>query len=175
MGGRALRGAQRRCGALGAETPTLEGQPNPNAGWPNLNTTRCRSDVAVDGAGRVYVACTGRRTITTRDGFQRMPDVGGGVGSWNDFVRVYSADLGSVVYSSLLTGVWDTTRGEGGGNTTLRLALPAEGGLYTVGFSAVDADGTTASGAPLPTAALRGLLRATPASEDGILAFLRVP
>jgi len=113
--------------------PNLGGWPNPNAGWPNLNTTRCRNDLEVFPDGSVLVACTGRRTATTVNAHQRMPLPGQSVGTWNDFVRVYRPDLSGVIYSSLLTGDWDQTTGQGGGNTHLQAVLPLAGGLLTVG------------------------------------------
>lgn len=100
--------------------PQLSDWPDPNSGWPNLNTTRNCNDLDVAADGRIAVTCKGRRTITTRAAWQTMPPpVGAGasqVGSWNAFVRVYASDLSNVVYSSLLTGRWDTTTGVGGDN-----------------------------------------------------------
>lgn len=100
--------------------PLLSDWPDPNSGWPNLNTTRNCNDVDIGADGSVAVTCKGRRTITTRAAWQTMPPpVGAGaslVGSWNSFVRVYASDLSTVIYSSLLTGRWDTTTGVGGDN-----------------------------------------------------------
>ena len=51
------------------------GWPNPNAGWPNLNTTRTFGRApAFDNEGRLLVVAQGRRTHTTRNAFQRMPN-----------------------------------------------------------------------------------------------------
>ncbi|MCB9528863.1 MAG: hypothetical protein H6701_10830 [Myxococcales bacterium] len=133
-----------------AEHP-LAGQPNPNAGWPDLNTTRCRAP-RVDAAGRVYLACTGRRTITTADAWQPMPPLGGGAGTWNEFVRVYTPDLSALVYSTLVTGDWDRETGAGGGNTRLAALAPAPGGVVTVGAMLRGDDGAPA-GAPVPVTA----------------------
>lgn len=150
----------------------LQGQPNPNAGWPDLNTTRCRSDVFIASDGRVGVVCTGRRTITTVQAHQRMPAPGAGVGTWNEFVRVYSADLSEVEYSTLLTGDWNTTDGTGGGNTWLRMAAIVDEGVYTLGWNQVDEVDGSPTGVPVPTA-IAGPLRIAPTRQDGLIGFFR--
>lgn len=100
--------------------PLLSDWPNPNSGWPDLNTTRSCNDLDVGSDGSIAVTCKGRRSVTTSNAWQRMPSpVGAGaglVGSWNAFVRVYASDLSTVRYSSLLTGQWNTTTGTGGDN-----------------------------------------------------------
>ncbi|MCC5808256.1 MAG: hypothetical protein JJU00_18155 [Opitutales bacterium] len=51
------------------------GWPNPNAGWPNLNTTRTFGRTPMfDNEGRLLVVAQGRRTHTTRNAYQRMPN-----------------------------------------------------------------------------------------------------
>ncbi len=128
--------------------PLLDHWPDINAGWPDFNTTRLRPVVALDATGAVHVVGTGRNTVTTRNAWQAFPsplDAGRGIGSWNDFVRVYQPDLTSLAYSSLLTGAWDRADGKGGGNVTLRGVCPVPGGVIAVG-------GIKADGADLPTA-----------------------
>lgn len=144
----------------------LAGQADPNAGWPNLNTTRCRPP-QVDDRGRVYLTCTGRRTLTTADAFQRMPGVGEGAGSWNAFARIYTADLSGVLYSTLLTGDWDRETGQGGGNTRLSAIAPLPGGLAVVGYVQRDDDGLRI-GAPVPTAAVPPWAGDGGAAGDGL-------
>ncbi len=104
-------------------TGLLAGWPNPNAGWPNLNTTRNCNDLKIASDGAVGIVCQGRRTITTNNAWQTMPYPIGTeaslVGTWNYFVRVYEPDLSGLRYSSLITGAWNTTNGQGGDNTSL--------------------------------------------------------
>ena len=159
--------------------PLLEGWPNPNAGWPNLNTTRCGSnggysgEIEIGPEGEVAVLCLGRRTITSRDGHQRMPRPNVAdplTGSWNQFVRVYTPDLSGLRYSSLLTGVWDTLGGAGGDNTQLiGLALRPDG-VFVAGFH--EATQTIADGEPVPTADVPGWGDALPLGESALLARL---
>ena len=152
--------------------PNLGGWPNPNAGWPNLNTTRCRNDVEVFADGSVLIACTGRRTATTVNAHQRMPLPGQGTGTWNDFVRVYQPDLSGLVYSSLLTGDWDQSTGQGGGNTHINAVLPIAGGLIAVGHH--EAVAGNPEGEPVPIAGTVPVWgRATPTGETALLARLQ--
>ena len=152
--------------------PNLGGWPNPNAGWPNLNTTRCRNDIEVFADGSVLIACTGRRTATTVNAHQRMPLPGQGVGTWNEFVRVYRPDLSGVVYSSLLTGDWDQTTGQGGGNTHLQGILPLADGLLAIGHH--ESDDGVPSGEPVPISGTPPAWgRATPTGETALIARLR--
>jgi hypothetical protein len=150
--------------------PNIDGFPNPNAGWPNLNTTRCETTLHADLSGAVYLTCVGRRTITTRAAYQKMPLPGNGVGTWNDFVRVYSPTLNTLVYSSLLTGNWDQTTGSGGGNIDVRGVFPTNNGVLVVGFH--PATSGIANGVPMPTANIPAWGSSTPANETGVLARL---
>lgn len=53
----------------------LDGWPSRNAGWPNLNTTPTRGrPPAFDNEGRLHVVAIGRRTHTTRNAWQKMPN-----------------------------------------------------------------------------------------------------
>ena len=152
--------------------PNLGGWPNPNAGWPELNTTRCRNDVEVLEDGSVLIACTGRRTATTIDAHQRMPLPGQAVGTWNEFVRVYRSDLSGLVYSSLLTGDWDQTTGQGGGNTHIQGVLPLANGVLVTGHH--EADAGSPRGEPVPIAGnTPGWGRATPTGETALVARLQ--
>jgi hypothetical protein len=152
--------------------PNLGGWPNPNAGWPDLNTTRCRSDLEVFADGAVLIACTGRRTATTVNAYQRMPLPGQGVGTWNEFVRVYKPDLSGLIYSSLVTGDWDQTTGQGGGNTHLQGVLPFADGLLALGHH--EAEAGTPRGEPIPPAdSVPAWGGTTPQAETALLARLR--
>jgi hypothetical protein len=115
--------------------PLLDGWPDPNAGWPVLNTTRAK-DLTVDNRGCVYVLATGRRVVTTANAFQKMPKKAEGVSSWSDFVRVYTPDLGRVVYSSILSGPWHPATGQGGGNVALGAVSPWKDGVLIAGDAA---------------------------------------
>lgn len=152
--------------------PNLGGWPNPNAGWPNLNTTRCRPDLEIFPDGAVMIACTGRRTATTVNAYQRMPLPGQGVGTWNEFVRVYKPDLSGLVYSSLVTGDWDQTTGQGGGNTHLQSVLPLADGLLVLGYH--EADSGIPRGEAIPSSgSLPDWGRNTPQNETALVARLR--
>jgi hypothetical protein len=173
-------GAREDAPTFGADKPHLEGQPNPNAGWQDLNTTRCNR-VRVDLDGRVYVSCRGRRTITTNDAFQKMPGVGEGIGQWNRFVRAYNADLSDIVYSTLVTGEWDWETGEGGGVTEITDVWGTPNGVLAVGHHPVYSDkdeeeGRGTAGEPrgeaMPTTnALSWTHEGAPQGMDGILGY----
>ncbi|MEO5626860.1 MAG: hypothetical protein ABIQ70_12700 [Dokdonella sp.] len=167
--------------------PLLNGWPNPNTGWPNLNTTRNCNDMDIGTDGSVAVICQGRRSLTTHGAHQEMPSPAGPtsslVGTWNFFARVYTPDLASVRYSSLLTGAWDTATGAGGDNTQwfgvrfsssslivagTHLACTAVGGSCT--------DALVASGAakpnPTPTSAVPAWGSSLPSGKSGLLGRL---
>lgn len=167
--------------------PLLDGWPNPNAGWPNLNTTRNCSDLEVAADGSVGIVCQGRRTITTSNAHQRMPvPVGAGaslVGTWNHFVRVYTPDLSTLRYSSLLTGVWNTANGQGGDNVTLNGIAFTPGGIIVAGtHNACTSVGglctqalVTAAAAkpnPMPTVGAPAWASTLPQSQSAVLARL---
>jgi len=159
--------------AFGEENDLLAGQPNPNGGWPDVNTTRCRNTVSVDRAGNVWVACTGRRTITTNNAFQQMEPVDGGTGSWNQFVRGYTPDLSNIVYSTLLTGEWDRVEGGGGGNTWIESILPVAGGVMAVGYHEITDEGV-AEGNPMPVSSVPEWGNEAPEGETGVFAHFVV-
>jgi hypothetical protein len=115
-----------------SDDPLLDGWPDPNSGWAKLNTTRLRK-LSVDENGRVLIAGVGRRVLTTSNAFQKMLKKDEGVSSWSDFVRIYKPDLSGVEYSSTLTGSWDKTTGEGGGNIELSGVAFVPGGVLAAG------------------------------------------
>lgn len=121
--------------------PNLDGWPNPNGGWPNVNTTRIsRNSVTVATDGSVYLAGVGRRTFTTANAHQKMVKPYSSVAnssSWNAFVRAYSPKLDSMRYSSLITGVWDTITGAGGDNTAIFAVHKTTNGLVAVGVKSI--------------------------------------
>jgi len=172
-----------------AADPNLDGWPNPNAGWLNLNTTR-EGTLRVGADGAVAVTIKGCRVMTTRGAYQRMlrlsmatppspPNPPNAIqtnnwaGVWASFVRVYAPDLGSVRYSSALAGAWNPTTGSSGTNTELAAALPETDRVLAVGWQSADASGA-ASGQPVPTVAVPAWGRAAPAGQSGLLASLRL-
>ena len=160
--------------------PLLGGWPDPNAGWPNLNTTRCGADagfsgeIAIGPQGEIGLLCTGRRTLTTTDAHQRMPlpnITPYETGTWNDFVRVYAADLASVRYSSLLTGAWDRATGQGGDNTDLIGIDLAADGVRVVGRHTASAV-NVANGAAVPSVGVPAWGAAAPQGQSALVARL---
>lgn len=55
--------------------PEHDGWPDPNGGWPDLNTTRTDGRrLTIDALGRALVTAPGRLVHTTRDAFQKVPN-----------------------------------------------------------------------------------------------------
>jgi hypothetical protein len=152
--------------------PNLDGWPSPNDGWPDVNTTRCRPELKVDGQGRVALAATGRRTLTTRGAYQKMIKPAEGKSVWNDFIRVYSPDFTTLVYSSLLSGTWDPATGQGGGGNITGFAL-VEGAVVVVGRHEAGEDGAL-KGQPIPTANPPAWGLAKPTGAAGVAARLEL-
>lgn len=153
--------------------PLLDGWPDPNAGWPVLNTTRLRA-LNVDENGKVMVAAVGRRVLTTSNAFQKMPKKDEGSSSWSDFVRVYAPDLSAIEYSSLLTGAFDWKTGDGGGNITLSAIVPVAGGVAALGtqdvYSQKDIEESAKRAAKKGGTALPASLVGTPKGNPAPLA-----
>ncbi len=147
--------------------PNLDGWPSHNAGWPELNTTRCETDVKVDVLGRVYLMGKGRRVITTANALQKMSKNPTDISAWSSWVRVFSPRFETLVYSSLLSGQWDNA-GVGGDNTALSGVYPVSGGLILGGWH--KASSGIASGNPIPTINVPWWGSSLPDGETGILA-----
>lgn len=150
--------------------PNLAGFPNPNAGWPTLNTTRlARNNMHVGTDGTVVIAGTGRRTITTANAHQQMVlPQNGGLSSWNQFVRAYSPDLSVPLYSSLIVGEWDTLTQQGGGNTAIHGVFKTAEGI--VAFGHQKATDGVADGNLIPVSNLPEWGKSSPENESAILA-----
>lgn len=148
--------------------PNLDGFPNPNSGWPNLNTTYIvKNAVKITADGSVIIIAKGRRTITTKNAFQKMTNpYYGGQSAWNSFVRVYKDDLSVPTYSSLIVGQWDTVTQVGGGNTELYGVHKTNKGLLLVGGH----DGT---GNEMPTASVPTWGSSNFSGESAIFAYLQ--
>jgi hypothetical protein len=153
--------------------PNLDGWHNPNAGWPDLNTTRCEAGIDVDPQGRVAIACTGRRTITTHDAWQTMLQASEGESKWNEFVRVYTPDLDDVVYSTLLTGTWDPADPGAPNETELGGVFALADGFLATGWHT--ATNGVADGEPVPTGGVPPWGLTAPTNRTGVLARLSVP
>ncbi len=118
--------------------PNMDNWPNPNGGWPNVNTTRlARNAVSTNTDGSVMVAGVGRRVMTTANAHHKMvkqlPTTAANSSSWSQFVRVYSPNLDSLHYSSLVVGNFDTLTGNGGDNTDIYSVYKAAQGVVAVG------------------------------------------
>ena len=150
----------------------LDGWPRFDAAWPDVNTTRCRSQVNVDQLGNIYVCGTGRRPITTKNALMKMPKPGEGVSRWCDFVRVYSRDLTTLRYSSIIAGTWDWKTGEAGSGVSLQAATPIADGLLLVGYSTLDSKTGTIGPTPMPVQNRPSWSTSTRHAEDGIVGRL---
>ena len=161
-------------GSLGTphSDPNLDGWPDPNTGWPNVNTTRmAKNNMKVSSNGDVCVLGVGRRTITTKNAYQKMvKPSNGGVSAWNSFVRVYDAQFQVPKYSSLVVGVWDTLTQAGGGNTELFGVYKASQGVICVGRQTADTSGTP-NGNNIPVTNVTPWGNAIPQNESAILVY----
>jgi hypothetical protein len=152
----------------------LQGWANPNAGWPDLNTTRTDSyELAVDSQGRTYMTAVSRRGFTTTDAFQKQTLPSQGDSVWASFVRVYSPALSTIEYSSLVRGAWsltDTTTT--GNNTELDSFIPTSGGVVVAGYHEINTTTGVALGLPTPTQNVPSWGTATVNGEQALLARL---
>ncbi|MBK7084987.1 MAG: hypothetical protein IPH53_10090 [Flavobacteriales bacterium] len=157
-------------GSLGAPLadPNLDGWPDPNGGWPNVNTTYLgKNNLKVTADGSVLALGKGRRTITTANAYQKMvKPANGGLSTWNDFVRVYTPDLSNLKYSSLLVGQWDTLTQAGGDNVKLLGSFKTKSGVIVVGRH-------TATGAEMPVSAVPAWGTSTFNNGRAVFAYLR--
>lgn len=157
-------------GGLGSPhaDPNLDEWPDPNSGWPDVNTTYLgKNNLKVTADGCVLVLGKGRRTITTANAYQKMvKPANGGVSCWNDFVRVYTDDLATLKYSSLLVGQWDTLTQQGGDNVRLYGSFKTKSGVIVVGKH-------TGAGNELPLANVPAWGNAAFNGESAVLAYLR--
>lgn len=153
--------------------PKLDNWFLPNSGFPDLNTTKCQTRISVANNGSVVIIGNGRRTITTVDAHQKMPKPGtGSVSAWNQFIRVYRPDLSAPVYSTLLTGAWDTLSGIGGSNTQILAAIPFSNGVFAVGYHETDPATGVARQNAIPTANIPSWGNGSPNGESAIFGRL---
>lgn len=154
--------------------PNLDGWPDPNTGWPNVNTTRiARNNLKVSSSGDVCVLAVGRRTITTANAYQKMvKPFYGGLSSWNSFVRVYDAQFHVPKYSSLVVGQWDTLTQAGGDNTELFGVFKTSQGVICVGRQKADTTGSPI-GNNIPISNVTQWGNSSPQNESAILVYYK--
>jgi hypothetical protein len=161
-------------GSLGTPhpDPNMDGWPNPNTGWPDVNTTRlAKNNMKVSSDGSVAVIAVGRRTATTRNAYQRnISPYSTGHGCWNSFVRVYDPNFHVPLYSSLVVGQWDTITQAGGSNTDLFGVYKTSRGVIAVGRHTADTSGM-AIGNNIPVINVTPWGNATPSNESAILVY----
>ena len=152
--------------------PNLDNWPDPNTGWPDVNTTRlARNNMKVSSIGDVCVLAVGRRTITTLNSYQKMvKPANGGLSSWNSFVRVYDSQFHVPKYSSLIVGVWDTLTQAGGGNTEIFGLYKTNRGVVCVGRQIADSSGIPI-GNDIPTSNVLPWGNSTPENESAIIVY----
>jgi hypothetical protein len=156
--------------------PNLDGFPNPNGGWPNVNTTRiARNGMSVATDGSVMLAGVGRRTITTANAHQKMvkqlSTSTANNSTWNQFVRSYSPNLDSLRYSSLVVGMWDTITGVGGDNTNIYATYKATQGIVAVGRQR----GSVTNGVDIPVQNVTPWGSLSSSDSSAILVYLKAP
>ena len=86
-------------------------------------------------------------------------------------MRGYSEDLDTLVYSTLVTGVWDPETQQGADNTRLYDVIPVVGGVLALGIHEAGDDGG-AAGNPIPTVGLPSWGRAEPGGPTGVLVHI---
>lgn len=161
-------------GNLGAPhpDPNLDGWSNPNMGWPNVNTTYIiKNNMKVSTNGAVCILGVGRRTITTKNAYQKMvKPTWGGKSCWNSFVRMYDTDFHVPQYSSLIVGQWDTLTQAGGDNTEMFGLYKTSKGIIAVGRQKADAS-NVAIGNAIPTSNIPAWGQNAADGESAILLY----
>lgn len=155
----------------------LDGWPDPNQGWPNVNTTRiAKNNIKVSSSGDVIIGAVGRRTITTANAYQKMVlPYYGGLSCWNSFVRQYESDLSLPKYSSLVVGVWDTLTQIGGANTDIYGVYKTNLGILAVGRHIADDQTGIAQGEDIPTVNVPAWGSSQSNGESAILVYYQDP
>ncbi len=149
--------------------PNMDNWSNPNDGWANVNTTRlAKNTLKASADGSVAVIGVGRRVMTTANAHQKMPLPTSLLkGAWSAFVRVYQPDLNAPLYSSLVTGQWDTATGTGGDNTELLGLCKVKDGIVVVGKTKNN------TGAAIPTSNIPIWGSDKQNNQDAIIAYLK--
>ncbi len=115
--------------------PSINGWPNPNSGWINLNTTRLvRNSIKVTADGSVIVLGVARRPMTTSNAYFNMPNpYYNGYSAWSSFVRQYNSNFSLPQYSSIVRGTWDTLTAQPPLNVELYNSFKTKKGIIVVG------------------------------------------
>jgi hypothetical protein len=152
--------------------PNLDNWPDPNTGWPDLNSTfTAKNALKVSSDGSVCVLGVGRRTITTANAYQKMvKPYYGGVSCWNSFIRVYDDKFHAPKYSSLIVGAWDTLNQSGGDNTEMFGVFKTADGVICVGRQKADTSGN-ALGNTIPVINQPGWGNTLPENESAVLVY----
>lgn len=152
--------------------PNLDGWPSPNTGWPDVNTTYItKNNMKISSNGDVCILGVGRRTITTKNAYQKMvKPFWGGKSCWNSFVRMYDSKFHAPKYSSLVVGQWDTLTQAGGSNTELYGLYKTSKGIISVGRHTADTSNIS-NGNPIPIINIPTWGVATPSNESAILVY----
>lgn len=156
--------------------PSLAHWPHWRSGWPNLNTTKIKSNaLTVGDDGRVYLCALGRRVVTTKGAYMEMPSPlanPGSKGQWAHFARVYESDLTTVSYSTILRGAWDWSTGKGGSGVDMTDCVAVPGGIIVVGKAPLSKSGTV-EGDDMPTRRVPAWGSPTRSGTTGVAAFLQ--
>jgi len=150
--------------------PLLNGWPDPNSGWVELNTTRlARNSVKVSADGSVIILGIARRPMTTSNAYMDMPNpYYNGFSAWSSFVRQYNSDFSLPLYSSIVRGRWDTLAAQPALNVELYNAFKTAEGLVIVGKHLGIEDDVPVSNMP-------NWGRATFDGESAFIAYLKAP
>lgn len=152
--------------------PNLDGWANPNTGWPDVNTTYItKNNMKVSSNGSVCILGVGRRTITTKNAYQKMvkPNYGG-KSCWNSFVRMYDNEFHVPKYSSLIVGQWDTLTQAGGDNTEMFGLYKTTKGIIAVGRQKANTSNLPV-GNDIPVVNIPTWGQNTPNNESAILIY----
>ncbi len=152
--------------------PNLDGWPSPNTGWPDVNTTYItKNNMKISSNGDVCILGIGRRTITTKNAYQKMvKPFWGGKSCWNSFVRMYDSKFHVPKYSSLVVGQWDTLTQAGGSNTEMYGLYKTSKGIIAVGRHTADT-ANNAVGNALPITNIPSWGATTSSNESAILVY----
>jgi hypothetical protein len=151
----------------------MDGWPSPNAGWPDVNTTRCKPALHVDRFGNIAIIATGRRVITTANAHQKMPKFADGESKWSDFVRVYDRELRTLKYSSIITGSWNPQmKASSSSDVKLEGVFPIDGGVIIAGYAPLSKEGTIANGPDMPITNAPAWSAKSRSAEMGVIGVL---
>ena len=150
--------------------PSLDGWQNHNIDNPELSNISQDSKISSAPSGNIAILTNGYRFITTSNAYQKQLKPSEGTSSRGVHVRVYNPDLTNIIYSSLLTGEWNTATGNGGDNTSIDDLEFFNGGVILVGYQQ-GLDGINI-GNSIPTSSIPSWGDGTNEGQEAILAKL---